>query len=199
MSRTRLGLTTKATPRKKKKNLRIFSGHKYPNVRVVCQPKMAPQALDLVTEGSGLQSADSAEAGFTKYWRIQRASGQGITAKGLRPFQGALSTFPAQLPQFSSWKPRYQCYRITWRVAGEDSSLVTGLQGQAVLWGRVIPEASLRWAVAQYLLLLPCSYKVNTAPTGPFSGWCKGHLTTRLPLMLIIEHILTALYDPFSY
>lgn len=67
MSRTRLGLTTKATPRKKKKNLRIFSGHKYPNVRVVCQPKMAPQALDLVTEGSGLQSADSAEAGFTKY------------------------------------------------------------------------------------------------------------------------------------
>lgn len=65
MSRARLGLTTKAIPRetKKKPNLRIFSRHKYPNVRVVFQPEMAPHALDLVTNVLGLQSADFAEAG----------------------------------------------------------------------------------------------------------------------------------------
>ena len=65
MSRSRLGLTTKATLREKK-NVRIFSGRKYPNVRVLFQPKMAPRALGLVPEGSALQSADSAEAGSTK-------------------------------------------------------------------------------------------------------------------------------------
>lgn len=38
MSHTRLGLTTKANCRGKKNN-KIFSEHKYPNVRVVFQPK----------------------------------------------------------------------------------------------------------------------------------------------------------------
>lgn len=59
MSGTRLGLTTKATSRERKKILGVFSGHRYPNVRVVIQPKMASQALHIVSNGLGQQNADS--------------------------------------------------------------------------------------------------------------------------------------------
>lgn len=69
MSHIRLGLTTKVTPwkKKKKKEKGIFSEHKYPSVRVTFQPKMAAQALGLVSKALGLQITDSADSASTKY------------------------------------------------------------------------------------------------------------------------------------
>jgi len=63
---TRLDVTAKASPRERN-NLRNISGHKFPTVGAAFQPKMVPQALDPITKALGLQSADSAGAGSTKY------------------------------------------------------------------------------------------------------------------------------------
>lgn len=65
--------------------------------------------------------------------------GQGYQ-KGDMAVLGSAQHLHCSAPQSSS--KNHQCPRTTARDAGEGSSPVPGLQGQAPLWGTVIPEAS---------------------------------------------------------
>lgn len=100
---------------------------------------MAPQALDLDTKGLGLQSADSAEAGSTKYQRLWKTPGERLRKRGYG--RAGEHSAPSCSGCQSSSK-NHQCHRTTARDAGEGSSPGPGLQGQAPLWGTVIPEES---------------------------------------------------------
>lgn len=101
MSHTHFRWTTKAAPREKINNFRIFSGCNYPNVRLVFELKRSPQALDHITEGLGLHSTDSTGPG-----QIRKHQEFWSTGRGTWTFQAASSSLPTQFPPSSSQKPR---------------------------------------------------------------------------------------------
>lgn len=197
MSHTRLGLTTKANCRGKKEIIRFLVNTSIQMSELYFSLKSLHELRVLLARIWVLNSADSAS---TKYWTLQKAPGT------VTDHQKAQMALPA--PVLGSLCPTVSSPSS--RAAGglegcrSRTCLVSALQGELwlVQWfpGHLwLLSFCLVAKIAWNLLLLLRGYKINTAPTSPFSGWCTGCLTTRLPLMLITEHILTALYDPFSY
>lgn len=135
MSHTRLGLTTKANCRGKKKNNKIFSEHKYPNVRVVFQPKESARASGLVSKNLGLKFCrlclheilNTPKSTRHCDWSLESTDGPSSARTGLTLSHSLI--------------PQQQCCRRAGRLQ-EQNLLRLSAAGWALV-GAVIPGASL--------------------------------------------------------